>query len=82
MSQRKVSHTVSQLVTCHIVHASTLPKRIQSLKIKRKRVYCKHLYYVFRFSCKVDYDSNKFIHVATYSYNDGMRLLELNSIVK
>jgi hypothetical protein len=44
-------------------------------------MYCKHHYYVLRFLCKVNYDSNKFIHVPTYSYNEAMRLLELAGVV-
>ena len=27
------------------------------------RVYYKHLYYVFKFLCNIDYDSDKIIHV-------------------
>ena len=38
-------------------------------------------YYVFRFLCKVDYNSDKFIHAPTYSYNEVMRLLELAGMV-
>ena len=45
-------------------------------------VYCKHLYYVFRFLCKVDYESDKFIHAPRYTYNVVMRLLELASVVE
>lgn len=30
---------------------------------KRKWVYCKHLYHLSRVMCKVDYESDKFIHV-------------------
>ena len=54
----------------------------QSLGKKGKWVYCKHLYYVFRFLCKVDYGSDKFIHAPTYSYNEVMRLLELAGVVE
>ena len=42
----------------------------QALGKKGKWVYCKHLYYVFRFLCKVDYESDKFIHAPTYTYNE------------
>ena len=49
---------------------------------KGKWVYCKHLYYVFRFLCKVDYESDKFIHAPTYTYNEVMRLLELAGIIE
>jgi hypothetical protein len=54
----------------------------QSLGNKEKWVYCKHFYYVFRFLCKVNYDSDKFIHAPKYSYNEIMRLLELAGVVE
>jgi hypothetical protein len=54
----------------------------QSLGNKEKWVYCKHLYYVFRFLCKLNYDSDKFIHAPTYSYNEVMRLLEFVGVVE
>ena len=44
-------------------------------------MYCKHLYYVFEFLCKVDYDSDKFIHAPMFTFNKVMRLLELGSVV-
>ena len=53
----------------------------QSLGNKEKWMYCKHLQYVFRFLCKVNYDSDKFIHAPTYSYNEVIRLLELAGVV-
>jgi hypothetical protein len=49
---------------------------------KGKWVYCKHFYYVFRFLYKMDYESDKFIHAPTYTYNKVMRLLELVGIVE
>ena len=48
---------------------------------KRKWVYCKHLYYVFKFIRKVDFDNDKFIHAPTYAYNEVMRFLELVRVV-
>jgi hypothetical protein len=45
-------------------------------------MYYKYLYYVFRFLCKVDYDSDEFIHVPTYTYNKVVQLLELVSVVE
>ena len=54
----------------------------QALGKKGKWVYCKHLYYVFRFLCKVDYESDKFIYAPTYTYNEVMRLLELAGVVE
>ena len=34
-------------------------------------------YYVFTFLCKVDNESDKFIHAPTYMYNEVIHLLEL-----
>ena len=54
----------------------------QTLEKKGKLMYFKHLYYVFRFLCKVDYESDKFIHAPTYTYNEVTRLLELAGVVE
>lgn len=48
---------------------------------KGKWVYYKHSCYVFRFMCKMDYESDKFIHAPTYTHNEVMRLPELASFV-
>lgn len=32
----------------------------------------KHLYCVFKYLCKVDYGTNKFIHTPTFNYNEVM----------
>ena len=52
----------------------------QSLGMEGKWINCKHLYYAFRFLCKVVYNIHKFIHAPTYSYNEVMRLLEPASV--
>lgn len=49
---------------------------------ERERVYCKHLYYVFKFLCKVDYNNDKFISAQTYAFNKVIRLLKLAGIVE
>jgi hypothetical protein len=36
-----------------------------------------HLYYMFKFVCKVNYDNNKFIYAPTYIYSKNMCLIEL-----
>jgi hypothetical protein len=53
----------------------------QSLGKKVKWVYCKNLYYVFRFICKVDYESGNFIHAPTLTYDEVIRPLELVGVV-
>jgi hypothetical protein len=45
-------------------------------------VSCKHLYYVSKYLCKVDYATNNFIHAPTFSYNEVMHLLELAGVVE
>ena len=54
----------------------------QSLRKEEISMDDKHLYYVFGFLCKVDYDSDKFMYGPTYSYNEVMWLLELAGVVK
>ena len=65
------------------LHSSDFTKMSsQSLEKKGEWVYCKHLYYMFRFLGKVNHDSDKFIHAQTYSYNGVMRLFALACAVK
>jgi len=33
-------------------------------------VNCKHLYYLYRYFCKMDVNENKFIHAPSYSFNE------------
>lgn len=37
---------------------------------------CKHLYYVFAFICGLDPDSDSFIHVASFSFNELKQIIE------
>ena len=37
---------------------------------------------LYTFLCKVEYESDKFIHAPTYTYNEVMRLLKLVGIIK
>lgn len=41
-----------------------------------------HIHHVFRFMCKMDYESDKFIHTPTYTCNEVMHLLELVRVVE
>lgn len=43
----------------------------QSLGEKGKWMHCKHLYYMLRFMCKVDYNKDKFIHTPTLHFQCG-----------
>lgn len=40
-------------------------------------LYCKHLYYVFKNLCKMNYNNDISIHAPTYTYNKVMCLLKL-----
>ena len=70
-------------IAYRIVYALALEKKSsQSLEKEGKWVYCKHLYSVLRFLCKVDYDNDKFIHAPRFAYNEVMQLLELAGVVE
>lgn len=49
---------------------------------KGQWVFCKHLYYIFKYMCNVDYATDKFIHAPTFIYNEVMCLLELACVAK
>ena len=49
---------------------------------KGQWVSCKHLYYVFRYLCKVDYAIDKIIHAPTFNCNEVMHLLKLVGVAK
>lgn len=53
--------------------------RFSSLTVGKRGqwVSCKHLYYVFKYLCKVDETTDKFIHTPTFNYNEIICLLEL-----
>ena len=42
----------------------------------------KLVHYVFRYLCKVDYATNKFIHAPAFNYNEAMCLLELVGVAE
>lgn len=42
----------------------------------------KHLYYMFRHLCKVDFATNNFIHAPAFSYNEVMHILELAGVAE
>ena len=45
-------------------------------------IYCKHVYYIFRYLCKMDYKVDTFMHAPSYSYNEVMRILELAAVIQ
>lgn len=48
----------------------------------REWLYCKDLYYVFRFMCYVDYNNDKFMYPPTYTYNKVMWLSHMVGVVE
>ena len=73
----------------YLVSVSTIPQctcedfvGMSSKAASRKWVPCKHLYYVFWYLCKMNYETDKFIHQPTYSYNEVMQILELAGVVE
>ena len=36
---------------------------------------CKHLYYLYRYFCKMDIQKDKFIHAPSYSFSEVKELL-------
>ena len=43
---------------------------------------CKHLYYIFRYLCKVDPKKHKFIHAPSFSMDEVMMLLENAGMIR
>ena len=73
---------MSQLVTSCITHARISRKcPLVRWEIKKMGVL-QTSYFMFRFLCKGDYESDNFIHAPMYIYNEVMRLLELAGIVE
>lgn len=44
-------------------------------------VSCKHMYYMFKYLCKVEYALDKFIHAPTFNYNKVMCVPKLSGVV-
>jgi hypothetical protein len=82
VSKEDITHRVTLCDMRHCTCFDFKKMSSQCLGNKEKCVNCKHLYYVFRFLCKLKYDSDKFIHAPTYSYNEVIRLLELVGVVE
>ena len=53
-----------------------------SIGKRGKYVNCKHLYYIFRYLCKVDANKDKFIHAPSLSMDEVMILLEKAGMIR
>ena len=52
-----------------------------ALEKRLQWIYCKHVYYIFRYICKMDYKVDTFMHAPSYSYNEVMQVLELAAVI-
>jgi hypothetical protein len=56
--------------------------QFEALGKKGKWMYCKHVYYILRYLCKLDFQVDKFMHAPSYSFNEVMCILELANIAE
>ena len=80
MSLRRTSHTESQLVTYRIAHAHTSQK--YHLGFGKEKVMDALQTSLLCVVCKMDYESDKFIHTPTYMHIEVIRVLEPVGVVK
>ena len=52
-----------------------------ALEKRLQWIYCKHVYYIFRYLCKMDLKVDTFMHAPSYSYNEVMQVLELAAVI-
>jgi hypothetical protein len=54
----------------------------ETLGKKKVWKYCKHMYYIFRYMCKMDPKKDTFMHAPSFSYNEVIRVLEVMGVVQ
>jgi hypothetical protein len=54
---------------------------VASIGKRGQYVNCKHLYYIFRYFCKMNYEDDKFIHFPSFSFNEVKQLLVRAQII-
>ncbi len=54
---------------------------ISAIGGRQQYVNCKHLYYLFRYFCKMNVIEDKFIHAPSYSFNELKQLLVRAKII-
>jgi hypothetical protein len=81
VSKKDITYCITVGNILHCTCLDFMEMSSHALGKKGKWVYYKHICYVFRFMCKMDYESDKFIHAPTYTHNEVMRLPELASFV-
>lgn len=66
--------TVSQLPACTCPNFKEMATK--ALGKRGQWANCKHLYYIFTVICGLDSESDTFMHVASFSFNEVKRVLE------
>jgi hypothetical protein len=54
---------------------------VASIRKRGQYVNCKHLYYIFRYFCKMNCQDDKFIHSPSFSFNEVKQLLVQAQII-
>jgi hypothetical protein len=53
-----------------------------SMEKRSMYIYCKYLYYIFRYLCKLDYKKNTFIHAPTLNWDEVKQVFVVAWIIK
>ena len=65
--------TVGQFPTCTC--PDFINMAVSAIGGRQQYVNCKHLYYLYRYFCKMDVQKDKFIHAPSYSFSEVKELL-------
>ena len=65
--------TMGQLSTCTCPDFVNMA--VSAIGGQQQYVNCKHLYYLYRYFCKMDVQKDKFIHAPSYSFSEVRELL-------
>ena len=65
--------TMGQFPTCTCPDFVTMA--VSAIGGRQQYVNCKHLYYLYRYFCKMDVNKDKFIHAPSYSFTKLKELL-------
>ena len=54
----------------------------KTLEKKDQQRYCKHVYYIFQYFCKINYKVDVFMHAPSFNYNEVNWVFELAKIAE
>jgi hypothetical protein len=79
-NQKVYNITLSNFPSCTCPHYGGM----NGTSIGKRGMYinCKHLYYIFRYFCKLDYKTDTFIHAPTLSLDEVKQVLVAAGIIK